>query len=246
MAETKKRKYQYSDNGKKRKRFALEVGLKGFLCSCNDREKDCVRESYNILNEYAPSLEPEGQGSSEVNDKEDVDELEREIQALKTLKEKSNHRFQAVESGAKNIVFIRTTLEDPVKLAQTIIEDIHKTRQQKTRFLIRLVPIEETCKAYLDDIKKAIAPLVQKYFGGNEPKTFSVFYNHRHNNQLSRDDVITAVADMVTEQNKEHKVDLKNGELSVIIEVIKNYALLSVTPKFLQYKKYNLHMICKD
>ena len=43
--------------GKKRKRVNdLDIGMKGFLITCNTHEKEAVRESYNILNEYADKL----------------------------------------------------------------------------------------------------------------------------------------------------------------------------------------------
>lgn len=31
----------------------LEAGIKGFIATCNFREKECVRECYNLLHEYA-------------------------------------------------------------------------------------------------------------------------------------------------------------------------------------------------
>ena len=59
MEGKKKRKNYFSNqgnDGKKRKRLMLECGMKGFLCTCNFREKDCVREAYNLLNEYAEKV----------------------------------------------------------------------------------------------------------------------------------------------------------------------------------------------
>lgn len=59
MDDKKKRKKYFSHQGndfKRRKRLSLECGMKGFLCTCNFREKDCVREAYNLLNEYADKL----------------------------------------------------------------------------------------------------------------------------------------------------------------------------------------------
>ena len=35
---------------------ALEPGMRGFLITCNNREKEAVREAYNLLNEYADQL----------------------------------------------------------------------------------------------------------------------------------------------------------------------------------------------
>ena len=43
--------------GKYQKRMNdLDTGMKGFLITCNTHEKEAVRESYNILNEYADKL----------------------------------------------------------------------------------------------------------------------------------------------------------------------------------------------
>ncbi|KAF5278100.1 hypothetical protein FQR65_LT03616, partial [Abscondita terminalis] len=218
----------------KRKKYVLQPGLKGFFCSCNVRERDCVKESYNILNEYADKLY--GPEKQEAASNDDIDDLYTEIQALKS--QATSRRFQVVESGAKNIVFIRTTIEEPSKLAETIIEDVSSKKEQKTRYLLRLVPIEATCKAYLDEIKKCFEPLLEKYFC--TPKTFSIVYNHRNNNNLSKDEVINTIASMISTKNSEHKVDLKGGEVSVVIEIIKGFALIGVVPNFLKYKKYNL------
>lgn len=57
-ADKRKRKY-YSINHnyqKKRRQYTLEPGIKGFFCTCNFHEKDCVREAKNILTEYADNL----------------------------------------------------------------------------------------------------------------------------------------------------------------------------------------------
>lgn len=64
MEERKKRKNYFSNQGKeqkRRKRLILECGMKGFFCTCNFREKDCVREAYNLLNEYADKIYGTGQ-----------------------------------------------------------------------------------------------------------------------------------------------------------------------------------------
>lgn len=42
----------------------LKIDMKGFICTCNGNEKQCIRESYNILNEYADRLYGEEEVSS--------------------------------------------------------------------------------------------------------------------------------------------------------------------------------------
>ena len=41
---------------KKDKSGLLTQNISGFLATCNNREKECVQEAYNILNEYADQI----------------------------------------------------------------------------------------------------------------------------------------------------------------------------------------------
>lgn len=235
----------------KYKHFVLKSGLKGFLCTCNNREKYCIRESYNILNKYVDKLS-ETKNETELpppppplpTTTDDIDEdFANEIKKLKSENATAVKQFQVVESGAKNFLFIKTTFDDPVKLVRTIVEDLDKTKKAQTKFLLRLIPIENTCKAYLPNIKAAFEPLLEKYFT-DAPKTFSIVFNHRMNNSLVRDDVIRTIAEMISDKNNKHKVNLKEADLSVVIEIIKGIALIAVVPNFFKFKKYNLHSIC--
>jgi tRNA acetyltransferase TAN1 len=62
-----------------------------------------------------------------------------------------------------------------VKLVQTLLTDLKTTKVARSRFLQRLLPIQVTCKAYMDDISKAASTLFDNYFAeGN--KTFSVIF----------------------------------------------------------------------
>lgn len=58
MGKNKRPKSYYVQLAKKQKTHhnVLSPGLTGFLCTCNDRERECVLEAYNILNEYADQL----------------------------------------------------------------------------------------------------------------------------------------------------------------------------------------------
>lgn len=239
----KKAKQYYTQQHKKHKRPTLEVGMKGFLCSCNNREKECIRESYNLLNKYHDILHPSSTNDAAKVELEVEDELESEIKQLQSTNSQKKRLFQALESGAKNFLFVKTTAEDPVELAEAICKDLSQTKSEQTRNLLRLVPIETVCKATVADIREQIGPLLDKHFV-DTPQTFSVFFNHRNNNSISKDEVIDAVAKMVSERNGENKVDLKEAKTTVVVEIIKGFALLSVVPNFIQFKKYNLHSIC--
>lgn len=241
--QNKRKKSNYYTQ-KKRKEHVLEPGLKGFLCTCNFREKECVKESYYLLNLYADILNDKINSSTvpdmvkdSANDGEDIaDDLSKEICSLKN---KELKRFQAIDSGAKNVIFIKTTIENPVELVSEIISDIIATKQQKTRFLHRLLPIEVICKANVADIKASMDTLICKYFSG-DPKSYAIIFNCRNNSQMNRDEIISEIANLIASKNSKHVVNLKNAELSVMVEIIRGICMLSVVPDYMKYKKCNL------
>lgn len=65
-------------------------------------------------------------------------------------------------------------MPDPVKLAHNIVTTISNTGQ-KSKFLLRLLPVEVTCKAFMDEISTACDKLFDKYFTEGE-KTFCIVY----------------------------------------------------------------------
>lgn len=82
---------------------------------------------------------------------------------------------QVVDTGVKNMVFISSTLTNPLELVMKIVTELDATKKQCTRYLIRLLPIEVICKAYMNDIRAKATTLFEKYFA-QEPKTFSIVF----------------------------------------------------------------------
>lgn len=245
----------------------LEVGFRGFLATTNFREKECVRECYNVLNNYADELYGSEQldyvddseqntdniqamtevGTTEDAEVEDEEEdisttLANEIKSVAAANARNNkkRRFNHVFTGASNCVFIKTALRDPQKLAIHIIRDVAENRKPITRNVLRFVPVEAVCKANVLDIKNAAGQLFDKYFLNVPPTTYSIVYNKRCNNDLNRDEIIRELAVLVDSKNREHKVDLKNGNISVLVEIVKGLCCLSVLPDYMKLKKYNL------
>lgn len=246
--EAKRRKFFNNKNKnyyvQKSKRQFLESGQHGFLATCNFREKDCVRESYNILNQYADELYgPQTKEGEEQPDKDSegdiTDELQKQINEAKEDAKEKKFRFQVVDTGANNCIFIKTTLPDPVELGVKIVRDIAEKGTQRTRFLLRLVPISTVCRANLKDILEAAGTLFDKHFL-KESHTYSIIFNKRYNNNISRDEIIKELADIVAAKNIKNKVDLKNPELCILVEVIKGLCCISVLPDYIKLKKYNL------
>uniref|UniRef100_A0A673SZK5 THUMP domain containing 1 n=1 Tax=Suricata suricatta TaxID=37032 RepID=A0A673SZK5_SURSU len=90
----------------------LEPGLQGILITCNMNERKCVEEAYSLLNEY--DKQPSG---SEGEDDDVEAALKKEVGDIKASTKMKLRRFQSVESGANNVVFIRTLGIEPDKLS---------------------------------------------------------------------------------------------------------------------------------
>ena len=81
---------------------------------------------------YGPELthnEDSPQGEEDV-----ATALAQEVEKLRGSSEQSPRRFQAINSGAKHVVFIKCQPPvDPVELVHYILSDVMKTKQHKSR-----------------------------------------------------------------------------------------------------------------
>lgn len=56
--------------------------------------------------------------------------------------------------------------------------------------------------------------------------------------------MIEKLASIVQEKNNEHKVNLTNPNLTIIVEVMKSVCGIAVVRDYFRFSKYNLHTIC--
>lgn len=110
-----------------------------------------------------------GSNSEEEEEEEDVDAaLKKEVAQLKASGAKQERRFQALESGANNVIFIKTHnlgmllralrgsgevgqwilchnffwfFAEPDKLVHDILTDLHTTKKKKSRVILRMLPV---------------------------------------------------------------------------------------------------------
>ncbi|EDV96045.1 THUMP domain-containing protein 1 homolog [Drosophila grimshawi] len=236
------------------KKQVLQPGQRGFLVTCNMNEKACVRECYNLLNHYAdklygPEVKEETEVQTKAKDKDkdkdgsdysdSSDDLDAAVAKCRESFAQRKMRFQNVDTGTTNCLFIRTKLEDPLALGRHIVEDIIATGKAMSRFVMRLVPIEAVCRANMPDIINAAGALFDKHFL-KEATTYGIIFNHRYNQQIKRDHIIKELADLVNSKNMGNKVALKSAKKSIIVEVLRGWCLLSVIDNYLDNKKYNL------
>ena len=60
--------------GQKRRKFTLCPDIKGFLCFCNYKEKEAIREAYNILNQYYEAEEVVKEETAATEDAKEEDD----------------------------------------------------------------------------------------------------------------------------------------------------------------------------
>ncbi|XP_004474129.1 THUMP domain-containing protein 1 [Dasypus novemcinctus] len=231
----------------------LEPGLQGILITCNMNERKCVEEAYSLLSEYGDDMygpekftekDQQPSGSEEEDDVEAA--LKKEVGDIKASTEMRLRRFQSVESGANNVVFIRTLGIEPEKLVHHILQDIYKTKKKKTRVILRMLPISGTCKAFLEDMKKYAETFLEPWFKAPNKGTFQIVYKSRNNSHMNREEVIKELAGIVGSLNSENKVDLTNPQYTVVVEIIKAVCCLSVVKDYMLFRKYNLQEVVKS
>ncbi|KAM7394582.1 hypothetical protein PAMP_021373 [Pampus punctatissimus] len=230
----------------------LEVGMQGILITCNMNERKCTAEAFNLLNEYADKLygpEKHNVGSSsdeEEADEEDVDvALKKEVAQLQASGVKQERRFQALDSGANNVIFIKTQNLESDKLVHHILSDLHTTKKKKSRVILRMLPVTGTCKAFQEDMVKYLTTFLEPWFKTPNCGTYQIAFKARNSSHNKRDEIIKSIAGLVGKLNPKNKVDLTNPELTIIVEVIKAVCCISVVKDYTLYRKYNVQEVVK-
>ncbi|EPS70509.1 hypothetical protein M569_04248, partial [Genlisea aurea] len=172
---------------------------------------------------------------------------------LAELGDKSKRRFTKLDSGCNGVIFIRMSKKEgdpePKDIVQHMFTSLASTRKHVSRFLLRVLPIEVTCYTSEEEIKRAMKPLIDKYFPpvvGEEaaeqkaPCKFAVLYDARANTGIERTKIIDAVAKSVPGV---HKVDLANPDLHIVVQIVKTVCLIGVVERYKELGKYNIRQL---
>ncbi|BAU00659.1 uncharacterized protein HKW66_Vig0162570 [Vigna angularis] len=165
---------------------------------------------------------------------------------LKELGDKNKRRFVKLDSGCNGVVFVQMRKKDgdrsPKDIVHRIVTSAASTRKHMSRFILRILPIEVSCYASKEEISKAMKPLVEQYFPveTQNPHKFAVLYEARANTGVDRMEIIDAVAKSVPGP---HKVDLKNPDKTIVVEIAKTVCLIGVIEKYKEFSKYNLRQL---
>jgi tRNA acetyltransferase TAN1 len=122
-----------------------------------------------------------------------------------------------------------------------ICQDIANGAQPKNlRYVKRLTPITATDKATPQGLEAVAKEVLAPHFHGADQvgKKFAIRPSIRNNKEFLRDGVINTIAAAV---GPGHKVDLKNYDLLILVEIYKNVLGMSVVgPDFEKLKRFNI------
>ncbi|XP_071962336.1 THUMP domain-containing protein 1-like [Antedon mediterranea] len=246
----KRPKSYYIKSAHKKGKYAeqeLDAGMKGFIITCNYNEFKCRQDAYQLLNEYADEMYgPAVQGFVKEEESDDDDEEDFDLALKKevsSIKERKQFRFQALKTSANNVLFIKADIENPCELAHYILSDLQETKKLKSRAILRLLPVSGTCKTYDDKLEQLADKIVAPHFEFS-CKTYMYVIKIRINTTV-KSKTIMGILDRIIRRNEDlnHRANMDNPELVILVEVIRNVCCMSVIKDFKKFRKYNLHSI---
>ncbi|KAF2200943.1 hypothetical protein GQ43DRAFT_432039 [Delitschia confertaspora ATCC 74209] len=226
----------------------IQPGDVGIWATCaRNKEARSVADLRDVFEQYASNLYgvtgADGAAEGGESDDEDPDieaEIKKELSGIS--KPSSEPLFTSVKLETACLLFFKTRPPiEPVSFVHAICSDAaNGVKPKGCRFVKRLTPITAIGKATEKGIDEVALEVVAPHFHGpdNTGKKFAIRTSTRNNKQLKRDDVIQRIAAAV---GPGHKVDLKNYDLLILVEIYQNICGMSVVgPDFEKLKRYNL------
>ncbi|KAI0517709.1 hypothetical protein F5B22DRAFT_602004 [Xylaria bambusicola] len=239
----------------------LEVGDMGFWVTCQRmKEMKAADEILSICEEYGQRLfgiaSDAADDAAEDDEPEDIEvAIEKEIATMESANKTKNSVFDLIRMNVDCVLFMRTRAPvDPLKLVREICKDAAVANDRKllrSRFINKLTPITLTGKATEKGLEDVAKKILSDHFrmaddetdtendGENEAYSYAIRPTLRAHSSLKRTEVIDKVANMIS---KRHKVDLKNPDKVIIIEIFQTFCGMSVVGKDWEaMKRYNIH-----
>ncbi|KAH0556491.1 hypothetical protein GP486_005610 [Trichoglossum hirsutum] len=230
---------------------SIEPGISGIWATCDmHKEAKCTGDLIDLFNkgylqmlglidteQQAEEFYGSHEGEAESGDIEA--DIQKEISKIQKLK--NENLFDPIRVDVKCVLFFKTRAPiEPVGFVHRICTDAFSSGCKQSRWVKRLTPMTLIGKATekgLDEVAKSV---LVPHFHGNDRvgKKFAIRTNIRNHNTLTRDGIIRQVAEVI---GPGHKVDLKDYDLLVLVEIFQNICGMSVVPAdFDQLRRYNL------
>lgn len=191
---------------------------------------------------------------NEESDSDDIElALSKEVNELKesVKNTQGKYRFNAVKTGCNNLIFIKTKDLLPSILVQKMVQELMQGDEKHfaTPTVLKLHPVDVSCKAYLQDIKNALETYLPHAFDElielnhalkSFDKEFTIIYRHRSNDNLKRNDLYDAVTSVVADLGSDWRYNCRANTFFLIVEVLKAVCCIGVSVNYTQFKKLNI------
>jgi len=150
--------------------------------------------------------------------------------------------FISVKLDAQCVVYFCTNPPiQPSSFVHAICTDFAASGVKQCRWTNRLTPIELTGKATVEGIEEVAMHVLKPWFHeGQTGVAFAIRPSLRNHDVLTRDIIIETVARCV---GRGHRVDLRNYDVLILVEVYKNMCGMSVVKDWDKLKRFNLVQI---
>uniref|UniRef100_A0A914YRE5 THUMP domain-containing protein n=1 Tax=Panagrolaimus superbus TaxID=310955 RepID=A0A914YRE5_9BILA len=246
-----KRSNYYTQNQGYKTPKQLEWHKYGIWFTC-EFEREGVREAQNIVSKFLnePSVSepaPVGGGGDASGEMDIADELKKQIEEAN--RPKNLKRIRQQPTGVKHCLFF-TVADIPrakiVDFVEKLVDECQKTQQ--CRYLLRVLPIEDISPSESGDLKTKLRQILKHHFdefsskSENEGKhaTFAVDYKKRFSDQISRQQALDIVCEIVAEIDPESKVNLTQPDFTILFHVVRKAVLLGCLKNFNQKRKFAL------
>ena len=130
---------------------------------------------------------------------------------------------------------------EPVSLVRKIMSDLEQKRKTapSSRFVSRMIPIQATCFASIEEIRLTCRELFKKYLP-QTAKSFAVSAKRRNCSTMKTNQIIDAAAASVLELIPGCKVDLEDPDVTIVVEICKNLCGISAVPQCKKFRNFNL------
>lgn len=227
---------------------SIEPGDAGIWATCDMRkEGKCVVELRDTFDEYARKLygashdDAAAEGGEAEQDEPGIEaEIQRELENMS--KQTMEPLFTHIRLDTDCVVFFKTRPPvEPVSFVHAICAEAASSAERKqSRFVKRLTPMTVMGKATDKGLDEIIQQVLAPHFHGPDcsGKKFAIRPTFRNHKALTREGVIRKVAAAV---GPGHKVDLKDYDLLILVEIYKNICGMSVVgADYERLKRYNL------
>eukprot|EP00877_Chromochloris_zofingiensis_P003690 jgi/Chrzof1/13321/Cz07g28250.t1 len=167
------------------------------------------------------------------------------------LKDKKKRRFQMHDTGVKGTFFLVFPDEEgcpsPCAAVTSILQHVKDTRLVPARYVLRLLPIMQSCFVSMDEIQALGKKIAEQEFpegDGVVPIEFAVELEHRACNTLDRLDVVNAFAEPVPKPP--HKVNLTKPHKTILVQLIRNVCGVCVIDCYKELSKLNVRKAAED